>query len=584
MLNVSLKIAMAFGVLLAVLAAVTWPTGEVTAQAPPNVSCDQPDVTVELDGGIARYGVPGTEVVGVCMEANGPAFGGSTQSGFIPIGSVYEDACYSITVGTQAVTVTRETDAGCPTLRRMGVFFEGVPTPVPPTATPVPPTATPVPPTPVPPTATPVPATATPEPVLPTATPTSTATPTATPTSTATPTATPEPTETPTPVPPTATPEPPTPTPTATPTEEVEEVAGVSSVPRMMSGVPAIGQAFDTNRDVVTTNFTVGILATMVLLVGATLFNRTLDQATALMGDHVSSWSVWNTPALAWLAAVGAAVAAWTASLAATGSRVKANITFAAMLLLTALIYSLHEPGMSVGQRGLVAVLALVIAQIVLIGVFEGGKTWLLRNVYDRNAVLQVFPACVAIAVMSVLASRLGDFQPGIIVGFVAAAYLVDRPGEEPMDRSYGRRMFIIAGALLAVTLLAWMVSGPLHEAHETSPGFVTALLASTATAIFIVCLQGLVFDLVPVKFLDGATIWRWSKIAWLAMFVPALLLFVQVLFNRDSAYLELVVSRQSVTGFLLLIGYVLLTFGTWAYFRQRSATPEDDEEAAGPG
>ena len=57
-----------------------------------------------------------------------------------------------------------------------------------------------------------------------------------------------------------------------------------------------------------------------------------------------------------------------------------------------------------------------------------------------------------------------------------------------------------------------------------------------------------------------------------IALFIPATLLFLQVLFNDSDAYRDLVGNSKSAIGLVVILIYKFACFGTWAYFRRRSA------------
>ena len=96
--------------------------------------------------------------------------------------------------------------------------------------------------------------------------------------------------------------------------------------------------------------------------------------------------------------------------------------------------------------------------------------------------------------------------------------------------------------------------------------------------SIFVICLEGLLFSLIPLEFMDGFRIWKWNKLAWLGLFMPAAFLFAQVLFNEDGdPYLSLIQSTRSVSALVVLGIYIVISFSTWAYFRWRF----EDQEAA---
>jgi hypothetical protein len=172
--------------------------------------------------------------------------------------------------------------------------------------------------------------------------------------------------------------------------------------------------------------------------------------------------------------------------------------------------------------------------------------------------------------VLSVAISRIANFQPGIVVGFIAAASVLESD-DHISDDERGRATARIAAVMLAVSLAGWVLAIPLHSLYRDSPSVWTALPEATAVSIFVVCLEGLLFSLMPLEFMDGWRIWRWSKLAWLGLFVPTAFMFIQILFNAEDSYLDFIASHRSISGAIIIACYLAATWGTWAYLRTRT-------------
>jgi hypothetical protein len=348
-------------------------------------------------------------------------------------------------------------------------------------------------------------------------------------------------------------------------------------LPEAYRAIPTFDDVFVGGGDVASTNLliTVGIL--ILLLAGGSVFNEALE-------ENVRGWGVRTLhmpgPVGNVLSGLGAG---WAALLAAWAALIPGRTWLdrlagpALLLVITGFIYTLLEPGVGLNEESFVLFVSLVVSQGVLVLFYEGGKAWLYRTSLHVDAGLRLFPACIIIALVSVAISRIAGFQPGFVVGFVAAAVVLGQPGFSAEDR--GRAWALIAGAMLGVSVVAWIASWPLHEVYEASPSVWTALPEAIAISIFVVCLEGLLFSLIPLEFMDGWRIWKWSPWAWLALFLPATFLFTQILFNAEDAYLDLIASSKSVTGAIMLVGYLGTTFGTWAYFRWRVEHPRPQRE-----
>lgn len=343
-----------------------------------------------------------------------------------------------------------------------------------------------------------------------------------------------------------------------------------SLLPDAFEGITLAAGLFSGGGDVVATNFMLTIVVLVVLLAGGAACNEALK-------ENVTGWGfggVVRVPGFlgrtfeeartSWTSIAGA----W-ASLIPGRTWLDQAVGPAALLLITGFIYSLLEPGFGWDQESLTLFISLVVSQGVLLASYEGGRAWLYRRTLHVHAGLRLFPACIIIALVSVVISRSAGFQPGFVIGFVASTVIAGEA--EFSERERGRARAIVAAAMLGVSVTAWLLATPLHALNEHSPSLWTALPEATALAVFVVCLEGLLFNLIPLEFMDGWAIWKHSRLAWLALFIPSAFLFAQILFNHEDSYLDLIARTKSVTSILILFGYVAATFGTWAYFRRRS-------------
>lgn len=345
--------------------------------------------------------------------------------------------------------------------------------------------------------------------------------------------------------------------------------------------MPFAPNLFAGGTDVALTNLALTIGVVVLLLAGASLFNEALEET---LGSIKTSGSSSFGAVGKLIPAAGTLQAFWITLAAAIGRFIPGNARTdrftapLALLGLTALIYSFLEPDFGLNQRSLVIFVSLVISKGVLTLMYEGGKARLYRESLQVRAGLRLFPECILIALVSVLLSRVGNFQPGFVVGFVAAVVLFDTPRLDPQRQ--GRAYALVATALMGVTVAAWLLAWPLHELNKDNAGIWSTLPESIAVSIFVVCLEGLLFSLIPLRFMDGHRIWNYSKRAWLALFIPTTFLFAQVLFNNQDAYLDLVKQSRSVTSMSILGLYILVTFGTWALLKRRAEQSQPTQPA----
>ena len=131
--------------------------------------------------------------------------------------------------------------------------------------------------------------------------------------------------------------------------------------------------------------------------------------------------------------------------------------------------------------------------------------------------------------------------------------------------------MLFPALALAALSVIAWLLVIPLRNVTQESESWWVALPEGAAVAVFVVGLEGLFFNMIPLTFMDGAKIAGWNRLLWFVMFVTAAFLFWHVLLNQEGAYMEPLRETRVITALSLLAVYSIITLATWTYFRVRA-------------
>jgi hypothetical protein len=238
------------------------------------------------------------------------------------------------------------------------------------------------------------------------------------------------------------------------------------------------------------------------------------------------------------------------------------------ILGLTGAVYGFLSPGFGFDRASLLLLLALVLGIGALTSVSEGGAAWFSSHRLGVPAGVRVHGGALLAAIACVVVSRALGFQPGIVYGFIASAAVL---GSLALDRRQaGEFAFYPAVAVLTIGVAAWAALGWVRGGglEGTSAGVMESLLA----VLFVAGIEGVMFSMVPLAFMDGRAVIEWSRGAWAVLAGMATFLFWQVLVNPNLAYLD--AFRESGVKIVLAValGYVALTAGTWGYFRARRA------------
>jgi hypothetical protein len=238
------------------------------------------------------------------------------------------------------------------------------------------------------------------------------------------------------------------------------------------------------------------------------------------------------------------------------------------LLVITTLIYAFLDFTFAFNAQGMMFLLSLFISVAITTYVYEGLQAFLGIRLYGLQGYMRAFPVAALIAIGCVILTRLVRFQPGYLFGFVAAYVLVSGEDfDEEATTGQGAVLVLVpAVVMLAVSIVAWLLSGPLAGVN---------LLRSLLVTTFVSGLEGVLFSLVPLSFLDGEVLFRGNRVAWLGGFAFAAYWFFQILLNPRSGYLDAFTQNNVVVTLILLALCGVITGAFWLFFRLRGRDGE---------
>ena len=235
------------------------------------------------------------------------------------------------------------------------------------------------------------------------------------------------------------------------------------------------------------------------------------------------------------------------------------------VLALVGLIYGFLSPDFGLNQQSLILFVSLVIGLGFVTYFTEGSTSLLAIRRHGANASVRLYGTAVLVAIASVIASRFIDFSPGLVYGFVASSLILAPVALARRDEAF--LVLLPAIGLLLISLAAWFLLQPVRAAAGDG-SWLMALLDSILAIVVVAGLEGLFFTMIPLRFMDGAIIMRWSRLAWALVFGTVTFLWWQLLLNQNGAYAAAFqqASVQLVIGVLVL--FMVTTGGIWTYFR----------------
>ena len=241
------------------------------------------------------------------------------------------------------------------------------------------------------------------------------------------------------------------------------------------------------------------------------------------------------------------------------------------LVLVTAvggLMAGLLDPSFGWSLQSLAVFLGGLAAVGVVILVTVGvSGLYLRRSVPSVGLSAQALPAALVVAVACVVLSRLIGFQPGYLYG-VLAGLAVAGVMSKVME---GRAAALAAGSLGVVALVAWLVWTGLQSWLGDAPGFGAVWLDTFLAGVFVAGLEGMAFGLVPMRFLAGAQVFKWSRWVWGALFGVGLFAFLQLLAHPGRGYGPTDSAVPFVTALALFVGFGVVSVGFWAWFRYKA-------------
>jgi hypothetical protein len=171
-------------------------------------------------------------------------------------------------------------------------------------------------------------------------------------------------------------------------------------------------------------------------------------------------------------------------------------------------------------------------------------------------------PWTILVAVGCVLLTRLTAFQPGYLYGLLIGFSFAT----ELSVRDEGRATAIASAWVLALTVLAWFGLAMVRGWGDPA-GAVTILLTAALTTVVVAGFEGVVFGLLPLRFLPGAAVFAWSRRTWTVLFVAGFFGFLHILVNPQSGYLADTARTPMLTVVLLFVFFGAVSVALWAYF-----------------
>jgi hypothetical protein len=343
---------------------------------------------------------------------------------------------------------------------------------------------------------------------------------------------------------------------------QLDNVAAVHA--GRLSTVPAAlqspSEAFK-NAGRVAQNALLAALLVLLLVFPAELFNSTFDK------NHARIEAAWRKRFRRGRVAVPR-----------SSTPARRTIVYLVVAFVGALLGGFLDPhfGFSAASMGLlVGVIVSILFGAALAGLTN--REFRRARNHPTDARLVAVPAGLAVALVSVVVSRAVHFQPGYLYGLVggfAFAAALDH-------REEGRARFVGFVVALAAATVGWFLFVPVsNAANNLHPNFAVLVANAFLAAVFIGGIEGALFNLVPLQFLPGHHVVRWSRVAWAILAFVTAFLFVDVLLRPQTGYLGKSSTASAVVTYGLFAVFGGASVAFWGWFRlhpEPAPSPEDE-------
>lgn len=206
-------------------------------------------------------------------------------------------------------------------------------------------------------------------------------------------------------------------------------------------------------------------------------------------------------------------------------------------------------------QLGIILIVAL---SIVLSACLKDVMLYLMSRFWDMPGRFRANIAGFAIALVCIVLSRTLNLSPGYIYGVPVGLLILSTLYRE--REGYFEFLSIVWVLLLAT--IVW-VAGSFVGPYE--------VLTDILNLFFVILVEDAFFEMLPLPYLAGGSIFRWRKVAWAVQFVTVVFFLFHTLFNPQGTIMNLAQEPPAAATLMLLFCYAAGVFLLWAYIVRKT-------------
>ena len=226
------------------------------------------------------------------------------------------------------------------------------------------------------------------------------------------------------------------------------------------------------------------------------------------------------------------------------------------LLLLYGTILAYLDPNFQfINQDGFLLIVALGFST-GLIAILDDLAVYLYLRSKGGGGRMGLHSSNFLMVITTTLFSRVANLVPGLLLGSPAGI-------EDIPDEHNGPHLDILAILVTAAaSLVAWAFS-----AYTVDPWLSTLLLLTFGAGM-----QTIFFEMLPLSYLRGKSIFQFNPLLWLILFVGATVLFLQTMLNPNGPFLSAFQSANMTLLSVFTALYCLICALIW-FFLTRAAS-----------
>jgi hypothetical protein len=234
--------------------------------------------------------------------------------------------------------------------------------------------------------------------------------------------------------------------------------------------------------------------------------------------------------------------------------------------VLSAVLYGFVEPSFGLDRASMTLVLGISLALLFLNCMERLSQIFYLQRAHHVRASMDLFPGFALVAIACVLISRVTGLQPGLVLGPLATM----KVAKELDESQKGRAMAMAYIGLTLLSTVAWVTrSWAMGLVGDTS-SVASQTVGVAWTTLIVSGVLGILFNIVPMRFLQGADLLAWSKVTWAAFAAFGAIGFAHLVFRPESGPGDF--ARRTTYLLIMLAVYLVVAVAFWAWFRYRPA------------